>query len=139
MLIHLQIRNFALVETLELSFEQGMSVLSGETGAGKSILLDALGLTLGDRADSTVVRHGCERAEIAATFATESLAEVNNWLQQHDLDMDGECILRRTINAEGRSRAFINGQPAMMIRSSRVLYDWIVSLPRKVPLLNHRT
>ncbi len=112
MLTHLQIRNFALVESLELSFEQGMSVLSGETGAGKSILLGALGLTLGDRADSGVVRHGSERAEIAATFSTDSLPAVTTWLQEHELDMDGECILRRTINAEGRSRAFINGQPA---------------------------
>ncbi len=112
MLSHLQIRNFALVESLELNFEQGMSVLSGETGAGKSILLGALGLTLGDRADSGVVRHGSDRAEIAATFSTEALPSVNEWLQQHELDMDGECILRRTINAEGRSRAFINGQPA---------------------------
>ncbi len=112
MLTHLQIRNFALVESLELSFEQGMSVLSGETGAGKSILLGALGLTLGDRADSGVVRHGSERAEIAATFSTDSLPAVTAWLQEHELDMDGECILRRTINAEGRSRAFINGQPA---------------------------
>ncbi len=115
MLTHLQIRNFALVESLELAFEQGMTVLSGETGAGKSILLDALGLTLGDRADNSVVRHGCERAEIAATFATESLGAVNVWLRDHDLNMDGECILRRTISAEGRSRAFINGQPAPLL------------------------
>jgi len=112
MLTHLQIRNFALVESLELSFEQGMSVLSGETGAGKSILLGALGLTLGNRADSGVVRHGSERAEIAATFVTDALPSVNNWLQEHELDMDGECILRRTTNAEGRPRAFINRQPA---------------------------
>ncbi len=112
MLTHLQIRNFALVESLELDLQQGMSVLSGETGAGKSILLDALGLTLGDRADSAVVRHGCERAEIAASFNTDATPAVTAWLQEHDLDMDGECILRRTINAEGRSRAFINGQPA---------------------------
>ncbi|MEN8169020.1 MAG: DNA repair protein RecN [Pseudomonadota bacterium] len=112
MLTHLQIRNFALVESLELDFKHGMSVLSGETGAGKSILLDALGLTLGDRADSAVVRHGSDRAEIAATFATDKLSAVTDWLQEHELDMDGECILRRTVNAEGRSRAFINGQPA---------------------------
>jgi DNA repair protein RecN (Recombination protein N) len=112
MLTHLQIRNFALVEALELSFEQGMSVLSGETGAGKSILLGALGLTLGDRADSGVVRHGSERAEIAATFVTDTLPTVNAWLQEHELDMDGECILRRTVGSDGRSRAFINGQPA---------------------------
>ncbi len=112
MLTHLQIRNFALVETLELSLRQGMSVLSGETGAGKSILLDALGLTLGDRADSAVVRHGSQRAEIAATFATDTLPAVTAWLQEHELDMDGECILRRTVSADGRSRAFINGQPA---------------------------
>ncbi|MDH5786366.1 MAG: DNA repair protein RecN [Chromatiales bacterium] len=112
MLTHLQIRNFALVESLELSFDTGMSVLSGETGAGKSILLDALGLTLGDRADSTVVRHGSERAEIAATFSTDSLPFVTTWLAEHELEMDGECILRRTVSSDGRSRAFINGQPA---------------------------
>jgi DNA repair protein RecN (Recombination protein N) len=112
MLTHLHIRNFALVEALELSFEHGMSVLSGETGAGKSILLDALGLTLGDRADSTVVRHGSERAEISASFATDGLPTVTAWLEEHELAMDGECILRRTVGADGRSRAFINGQPA---------------------------
>ncbi|MCW8919314.1 MAG: DNA repair protein RecN [Gammaproteobacteria bacterium] len=112
MLTHLYIRNFALVEALELSFEQGMSVLSGETGAGKSILLDALGLTLGDRADSTVVRHGSERAEISASFTTEQLPTVTAWLEERELVMDGECILRRTVGADGRSRAFINGQPA---------------------------
>lgn len=111
MLTHLHIRNFALVEALELGFEQGMSVLSGETGAGKSILLDALGLTLGDRADSTVVRHGSERAEISASFTTTRLPAVTAWLEERELAMDGECILRRTVGADGRSRAFINGQP----------------------------
>ena len=111
MLTHLHIRNFALVEALELSFEQGMSVLSGETGAGKSILLDALSLTLGDRADSTVVRHGSERAEISASFTTARLPAVTAWLEEHELAMDDECILRRTVGADGRSRAFINGQP----------------------------
>jgi len=111
MLRHLHIRNFALVESLELDFEAGMTVLSGETGAGKSILLGALGLTLGDRADSGVVRHGGERAEISATFHTAGLSAVEAWLAERELEMDGECILRRIVGSDGRSRAYINGQP----------------------------
>jgi DNA repair protein RecN (Recombination protein N) len=109
---HLHIRNFALVESLELDLEAGMTVLSGETGAGKSILLGALGLTLGDRADSAVVRHGEPRAEISATFTIEGLPAVRNWLVERELEMGDECILRRTVSADGRSRAYINGQPS---------------------------
>jgi DNA repair protein RecN (Recombination protein N) len=127
MLTHLHIRNFALVEALELSFEQGMSVLSGETGAGKSILLDALGLTLGDRADSSVVRHGSERAEISASFTTDGLPAVNAWLEEHELAMDSECILRRTVGADGRSRAFINGQP-LPLQMLRELGEQLVDI-----------
>lgn len=127
MLTHLHIRNFALVEALELSFEQGMSVLSGETGAGKSILLDALGLTLGDRADSGVVRHGSERAEISASFTTNGLPVVNAWLEEHELAMDSECILRRTVSIDGRSRAFINGQP-LPLQMLRELGEQLVDI-----------
>jgi DNA repair protein RecN (Recombination protein N) len=127
MLTHLHICNFALVEALELSFEQGMSVLSGETGAGKSILLDALGLTLGDRADSGVVRHGSERAEISASFTTDGLPAVNAWLEEHELTMDSECILRRTVGADGRSRAFINGQP-LPLQMLRELGEQLVDI-----------
>lgn len=112
MLRHLHIRNFALVESLELDLEPGMSVLSGETGAGKSILLGALGLTLGDRADSGVIRHGANRAEISASFHIANLPAVQSWLAERELEMEDECILRRTVSNDGRSRAYINGQPA---------------------------
>jgi DNA repair protein RecN (Recombination protein N) len=127
MLKHLHIRNFALVESLELEFEAGMSVLSGETGAGKSILLDALGLTLGDRADSGVVRHGEERAEISASFHIQGLPEVRAWLAERELEMDDECILRRTVSADGRSRAYINGQPAP-VQSLKELGEQLVDI-----------
>ncbi len=112
MLKTLHIRNFAIVEALELEFSPGMTVLSGETGAGKSILLDALGLTLGDRADSSVVRHGSERAEVSATFLVEERTAIQEWLRGRALDADGECMIRRVIGTDGRSRGFINGQPA---------------------------
>lgn len=127
MLKHLHIRNFALVETLELDFEAGMTVLSGETGAGKSILLGALGLTLGDRADSGVVRHGGDRAEISATFDTAGLPAIQAWLAERELDMGDECILRRTVSSDGRSRAFINGQPSPA-QSLRELGEQLVDI-----------
>lgn len=127
MLRHLHIRNFALVESLELEFAAGMSVLSGETGAGKSILLDALGLTLGDRADSSVVRHGTERADISATFDLRDIPSVHHWLKEHELDSEEECILRRTVNADGGSRAFINGQP-VPLTSLRELGEQLVDI-----------
>jgi DNA repair protein RecN (Recombination protein N) len=127
MLRHLHIRNFAIVETLEIDFEQGMSVLSGETGAGKSILLGALGLTLGDRADSAVIRQGSERAEISASFDTSALPGVNAWLEERELEMDSECILRRTIGADGRSRGYINGQPAP-VQSLKELGEQLVDI-----------
>jgi len=112
MLNQIYIRNFAIIEQLELDLKTGMSVMTGETGAGKSILVDALGLVLGDRADSEVVRHGAERAEISAYFDTGSLTGVQAWLKNHDLDTADECVLRRIISTEGRSRGYINGSPA---------------------------
>jgi DNA repair protein RecN (Recombination protein N) len=127
MLRHLHIRNFAIVDSLEIDFGPGMSVLSGETGAGKSILLDALGLTLGDRADSGVLRHGTERAEIGAEFDISNLSEVSAWLEEHELASDGECLLRRTIGSDGRSRGFINGQP-VPIQSLKELGEQLVDI-----------
>lgn len=111
MLTHLLIKNFALVDQLELELKDGMTVISGETGAGKSIMLDALGLTLGDRADSDTVREGEERAEITATFDLNAIPEALEWLNQHDLDQGHECQIRRVVTREGRSRSYINGQP----------------------------
>ncbi|WP_122429782.1 DNA repair protein RecN [Pseudomonas viridiflava] len=111
MLVHLSVHNYAIVEHLDLELDRGMSVITGETGAGKSIMLDALGLTLGDRADSGVVRPGADKADILATFDLEDIPEAQVWLKERDLDNDGPCILRRVITAEGRSRAYINGSP----------------------------
>lgn len=111
MLAHLSIRNYAIVEQLDLELRPGMSVITGETGAGKSIMLDALGLALGDRADSGVVRPGADKADILASFELGEIAEARQWLAERDLDNDGPCILRRVITAEGRSRAYINGTP----------------------------
>lgn len=111
MLTQLTVSNYAIAERVELQFGKGMTALTGETGAGKSIVLDALGLAMGDRADAGAVRHGAKRADITATFDVSGIAEARQWLEEHELDDDNECILRRVINKDGRSRAFINGQP----------------------------
>ena len=112
MLVHLSVNHFAIATELEMEFSRGMTVITGETGAGKSIMLDALGLALGDRADATVVRRGAQRAEIHATFDISAIAEAQQWLQQHDLLDGNECLLRRVITREGRSRGYINGRPS---------------------------
>ncbi|WP_207064032.1 DNA repair protein RecN [Motiliproteus sp. SC1-56] len=111
MLTHLTIRDFTLIDHLELELNRGMTVISGETGAGKSIMLDALGLALGDRAEADMVRTGCKRAEISACFDISQVPEALTWLQEHDLDNGDDCILRRVVGANGRSRAYINGNP----------------------------
>ena len=113
MLSHLSIRNYLLVESVELDFAPGLTVLTGETGAGKSILVDALALALGDRAEGGVVRSGAPRAEISAEFAIENLPALAAWLDAAGFASDdGTLILRRVIDAGGRSRAFINGSAA---------------------------
>jgi DNA repair protein RecN (Recombination protein N) len=109
MLSQLSVKNLAVVERLDLSFEPGMSAVTGETGAGKSIILQALGLALGVRADSNLVRHGKDKADISAAFALESNQTVQNFLTENALEDEGECILRRVITSDGRSKAFING------------------------------
>ena len=110
MLAHLSITNYTIVEQLDIEFRVGMTVLTGETGAGKSIMLDALGLCLGDRADPKTVRLGSERAEITAGFDISGLPDAQRWLRDRDLNVELECILRRVITREGRSRAFVNGK-----------------------------
>ncbi|HEU5397653.1 MAG TPA: DNA repair protein RecN, partial [Gammaproteobacteria bacterium] len=110
MLTHILIRNFAIIENLELEFKPGMTVLTGETGAGKSILVDALGLVLGDRAEAGVVRHGAEKAEVGAEFDLKDAPEALAWLEENDLAEDGACILRRVVGSDGRSRFQINGR-----------------------------
>lgn len=107
--MNLQVRDFAIVDRIDIEFEPGMTVLTGETGAGKSILVDALGLVLGERGNAQLVRNGAKRAEFAAEFDVASLPQVAAWLEEQALDLDDECLLRRVINADGRSRAFING------------------------------
>ena len=112
MLRHLAIRDFVIVDRLELEFSAGFGALTGETGAGKSILIDALALALGERADAGVVRAGCEKAEVAATFDIAAVPQVGAWLADNDLDAEDELILRRVLDAGGRSRGYINGSPA---------------------------
>ncbi|MDQ8037516.1 MAG: DNA repair protein RecN [Pedobacter sp.] len=114
MLSHLKIRDFAIVSSLELDFRKGFSVITGETGAGKSILMDALGLCLGDRSEAGVVRAGAERADVSAGFDISRIADAKEWLRERELETEDECWLRRTISADGRSRAYINGSPATL-------------------------
>jgi len=110
MLTHLYIRNFAIIETLDLEFQTGMTVLTGETGAGKSILIDAIGLVLGARADSSMVKHGCNKAEINLTIDVTTTPAAVTWLKKNEFEHT-ECILRRVITRAGKSRAWINGSP----------------------------
>ena len=115
MLKNLIIRDFVIVDTLELDFSSGFTALTGETGAGKSILIDALSLALGERGDAGMVRTGCERAEIGAEFDISALAPLQAWLREQELEGDeGVCLLRRTLDAAGRSRGFINGRSATL-------------------------
>ncbi|MEH2920376.1 DNA repair protein RecN [Samsonia erythrinae] len=109
MLAQLTISHFAIVRELEIDFQSGMSVITGETGAGKSIAIDALGLCLGNRADASMVRPGAARADICARFALSDTPTARQWLEENQLDDSNECLLRRVISADGRSRGFING------------------------------
>ncbi|MFU9045278.1 DNA repair protein RecN [Acinetobacter tibetensis] len=115
MLTHLTLINFALADHLAIDIDQGFNVLTGETGAGKSLLLDALSASLGDRTDTNYVRYGADKADITAVFSYEQHSPEASWLQQHELDDDsGEIHLRRVIFATGRSKAWINGRPSSL-------------------------
>ena len=115
MLKFLTVRDFVIVDRIELEFQPGFTVLTGETGAGKSILLDALGLLLGGRADAGVVRAGKDRAELTAEFDAAAVPALTEWLKDNGLEGDdGICLIRRQIDASGRSRAFVNGQPSTL-------------------------
>ena len=127
MLTHLQIRDFAIVEAVELEFGRGFTVLTGETGAGKSILVDALLLAVGGRADSGSVRHGAERAEVSATFTLAANTAALAWLDEQAIAHDGECQLRRVVGADGRGRAYLNGQ-AVPVQSLRALGELLVDV-----------
>ena len=133
MLNHITIKNLAVVDSLELELNSGLTVLTGETGAGKSILIDALGLVLGDRAEAAAVRYGAERADIAAEFDIYNPL-VEQWLKDNELydsdnkpDEETVCLIRRTINAKGRSRGFINGQP-VPLQKLRELGEKLVNI-----------
>ncbi len=112
MLKYLHIKDFAVIEELEVQFENGMTVFTGETGAGKSIIVDALGLVLGDRADSSIIRQPCESTEITAIFALDKNNAIEAILDDQGINHDDEVILRRVINRDGRSRAYVNGTPS---------------------------
>ncbi|HEY9042098.1 MAG TPA: DNA repair protein RecN [Rheinheimera sp.] len=119
MLCHLHISNFAIVRALEIDWASGMSTITGETGAGKSIAIDALSLCLGERADAGVVRPGADKADIVASFDISKLTGAQQWLAEQDLAMGHECIVRRVVSNEGRSRGYINGVqvPAQQLKA----------------------
>lgn len=130
MLTHLSIQNFTLVDQLDLDMRAGMTVITGETGAGKSILLGALGQTLGDKADGERVRNGAARADITATFDTSAIADAQDWLVANDLqqaESPQECLLRRVINSDGKSKSYINGQP-VTLQQLRMLGEMLIDI-----------
>ena len=128
MLKFLSIRDFVIVSSLELEFSGGFTALTGETGAGKSILIDALSLALGERGDASMVRSGCERAEIAAEFDVAFMPELQGWLKAQELAGDeGVCLMRRLLDAGGRSRGFINGRSATL-QQMREAGEWLLNI-----------
>ena len=127
MLTALQVKDFAIITSSTLELQAGMTTLTGETGAGKSILLGALGLVLGDRASPGAVRDTAERAEITALFDITETEVAGEWLKDHAMDQDGECILRRVVTRDGKSRAYINGTP-VTLRNLRELGQLLVNI-----------
>ncbi|MGL1958696.1 MAG: DNA repair protein RecN [Colwellia sp.] len=124
MLLQLNIQNFAIVRSLDIDWQSGMTTITGETGAGKSIAIDALGLCLGDRATTNVVRPNSKKAELAATFDIKNNPLARQWLTQHDLILEcsqsNDCILRRVISSEGRSKAYINGSQVPLVQLKEI-------------------
>ena len=127
MLTGLYIRDFAVVHALELSLDRGLTVLTGETGAGKSILIDALALTLGERAETSAIRHGATRADISASFQLPRTHSATRWLVENSLDADGDCVLRRVIETDKGSKGFINARP-VPIQMLRELGELLVDI-----------
>jgi DNA repair protein RecN (Recombination protein N) len=127
MLTRLQVRNFAIIDAVEVEFDAGMTVLTGETGAGKSILVDALGLVLGERGGTGLVRANAARAEFVAEFDLAGQEQTKRWLADQALDADDECLLRRVIGEDGRSRAFINGN-AVPLQSLKELGEKLLDI-----------
>ncbi len=127
MLCRLDIRDFVLVDRLALEFDRGFTVLTGETGAGKSIMIDALAVVLGERADAGLVRQGSAKAEVSAEFLLADDASAHQFLERSELAEDGQCLLRRVIDVSGRSRAWINGRP-VTVQQLRELGDLLVDI-----------
>lgn len=127
MLLSLHIRNFVLVDEAQLNVEAGLTVLTGETGAGKSLLLDALGAVLGDKAQPFWVRPGCDKAEVSAEFNVSVLPSAQHWLAEQELADDDQCLLRRVINNDGRSKAYINGT-SVTLGQLRQLAEMLIEL-----------
>jgi DNA repair protein RecN (Recombination protein N) len=126
-LVSLQIRDFAIVDHIDVEFGAGMTVLTGETGAGKSILIDALGLVLGDRGRGKLVRAGARRAEFSAEFDVSAVPAAKAWLEEQSLDDESFCLVRRVINADGRSRAFVNGN-AVPVQQLKTLGEMLIDI-----------
>jgi DNA repair protein RecN (Recombination protein N) len=127
-LLHIQIRDFAIIDAAELELASGLTVLTGETGAGKSILVDALLLAAGGRAGAEVVRHGADRAEVSATFAISNNAAARAWLAEQSIEHEDEgVVLRRIVGADGRSRAYVNSQ-ALSVQALRQLGETLVDI-----------
>ncbi|MBN2679226.1 MAG: DNA repair protein RecN [Acidithiobacillaceae bacterium] len=128
MLLSLQVRNFALIDSVSIDLEPGLTVLTGETGAGKSLLVDAIALLLGDKGHADSIRHGAEQAEISAEYALDPEHEARQWLREQDMDSaEGICVLRRVIQRNGRSRAFINGS-SVTLTQLRELGEHLIEL-----------
>jgi DNA repair protein RecN (Recombination protein N) len=127
MLTQIQIKDFAIIDRIELELGSGMTALTGETGAGKSILVDALLFAVGGRAGTEIIRHSCERAEVTATFAVRDNPLTSAWFDEQALEHDGECVLRRLVGTDGRSRAWVNGQ-AMPVQALRQLGETLVDV-----------
>ncbi|MBS0299179.1 MAG: DNA repair protein RecN [Proteobacteria bacterium] len=128
MLKQLSIKDFVIVDQVDLDFMSGFTVLTGETGAGKSILIDALTLALGERGDASQIRHGCERAEINVTFDIGGLPALRRWLDEHDLQGDPDsCLMRRIIETGGRSRNYLNGH-AVTLQQLRTAGEYLVAI-----------
>ncbi|MFT5220468.1 MAG: DNA repair protein RecN (Recombination protein N) [Planctomycetota bacterium] len=127
MLESIHIRNFAIIDSLQLEFQHGLTALTGETGAGKSILLDALKLVAGDRAESDSIRHGEDKADISVNFNLARQADAKQWLDEHELAADDECLIRRVLFSNGRSKAFINGYSATL-GQLRAVCDMLIDI-----------
>lgn len=127
MLKHIQIKDFAIIDAVELEFDAGMTALTGETGAGKSILVDALLFVAGGRAGAELLRHGAERAEVSAIFAIGANPAARRWCEEQSIEQEDECQLRRVLGADGRSRAYVNGQ-AMPVQALKQLGELLIDV-----------